>query len=241
MLRRVLLLCFLACLASVAWGQDFGLDLGCCSDPLTGAPITVDNHGGGTFGYFNSLDTQITELTFNVNVGTSFNDSNVRCVAFDYFVCQTPTFNSVLGILTFEFLAPNPPETGELADGGPTSTDTESGEGEGVPTLLAGCAAHPDTGSSTVNGGDGLLPCTYKGHFEVSFNTFGGGFESPLTYTGCNETSTTCLDSGAWNPGTTAALVTVNGKAIPEPSSLYWIPAGLLLIVGLGRYRRQRV
>ena len=83
MLKRLLLVIFLAGLFSAAWGQDFGLDLGCCSQPLTGTPVTVNGTGGGVGGYYNSLDTLITEASFNIGIGMNLGPS------------QGPTLNSL--------------------------------------------------------------------------------------------------------------------------------------------------
>lgn len=226
MLKRALFIIFLAGLFSAAWGQDFGLDIGCCSDPLSGNAIPADANGGGTFGFYNQFDFQITELSYVVHVPVGFDATHLDCVAFDFFVCHA-TFDPIAEAVTLDFTAPNAPEAGGAADGGPTDTDTESGEGEGLPTLLAGCGTgpgqqDPNTGTSTVNGGDGLLPCSYKGHFEISFNNFGGTASNP---TFNNAPS----GSGDW-VGAVADLNTINGQLVPEPSTFAFL--GTCFVVG---------
>jgi hypothetical protein len=231
--RCLLIAALLAGMASLAGAQDFGLDIGSLSDPLTGAPVFVNGNGGGADGYFNSLDTLITELSFQVNAGLGKQASDFNCIAFSFFVCSTPIYNSTTGIVTFDFNAVNPPD----GDEGPFDTDNEGGpeELEGLPTLLNGCLAHPDTGFSTVLDGNGNpLPCTFKGHFLISFNNFGGGIESPPTFNGDPN------GTGGWAPGTVAALATVNGRSVPEPFSSALLGLGLALTWGAVRRKSAR-
>ena len=227
MLKRILLVVLFAGLSSVAWSQDFGLDLGCCSDPLTGTPISVNGNQGGVHDYFNSTDLLITELSFQINVGTGLSASQFHCISFNFFQNCDVLYNPDNPTLTFDFHGVNPSDGDELFG----FRDPETGaEFEGLPTLMDGCQTHPDSGNSNVlpdivGGTLGTSPCTSRGHFVVSFNTFGPG----NTFNGDPG------GSGTWAAGTSATLVTVNNQSVPEPSSLVWTLIGLLVVGGFTR------
>ncbi len=194
MWKRVLLIVLLAGLSTVASAQDFGLDLGCCSIPLTGAPVSVNGNGGGANGYFNSLNTVITELSFVVDAGLGKSQSSFNCISFNFFQTCTTAYDPGTGLVKFDFSGVNSAD----GDEGPTGTDNEAnGELEGLPTVPTGCLANPDTASCLSIGPD-------KGHFQISFNTFGEG----NTFNG-NPSGT-----GTWAPGTIASLASVNSTPV---------------------------
>ena len=238
--KRFLLVMVMAGLGTVARAQDFGLDIGSFSDPLTGAPIHVDPNNGGTFGFFNSTADPITELSFIVSDEFGKTAADFTCTSFDFFTCQTPIYNGTAGTVTFEFLAT------ESLDGdeGPGFRDSESGEQEGLPTIMQGCT-DPDSGNSALlplnelEGSPlGVSPCTSRGHFLISFNTFNHGQFNPNTcVSDCVEGT---QSGGTWADGAAATLETINGKSVPEPSSLTFFGTSLLLIGGIARRRTRR-
>jgi PEP-CTERM motif-containing protein len=217
MLKRVLLGIFLAGLFSAAWGQDFGLDVGCCSEPLTQA-ATVNGNGGGVTDYYNSTSSPITELEFAL-VGTGLTSTDtIDCKSFNFFQTCDATLSGGVLFLNFHGI------TGSDSDDGFGSTDpeTQATEGigvfEGIPTLRSqACLSSPDSAFCTVND---------RGHFLVSFDNFteGGGID------------TNPGDGGAWNGATSASIVMINNVAVPEPSSLASLAIGLLLV---GRFWRR--
>ena len=194
MLTRVLLIVSLASLSTAAWAQDFGLDVGCCSSPLTGAPVSVNGNGGGVSGYFNSIDTVLTELTFVLDAGLGKNNGSFTCISFNFFKNCTTSYDPGSGLVTFEFSGVNEAD----GDEGPDGLDNEANlEFEGLPDVPRGCLGNPDTEACLSIGPN-------KGHFLISFNTFGAG----NTFKG-NPNGT-----GTWAPGTIAALAAVNGTPV---------------------------
>jgi hypothetical protein len=228
MLKRVLLVIFLAGLFSAAWGQDFGLDVGCCSDPITGlAPIALDTTGGGAHDYYNDTANRITELAFQTNIGAGqleLQDTTLAaflatfdCMSKQYFKFCTTSYDDTTGLLTFDFNGVNP--DGDDS-GNPLDPELNIGatiEDEGIPTLAPGCLATPDAAG-----------CTIKGHFFLSLNT---------------DVSSSQTGVGTWNkylqPGQDFSLVELNNVAIPEPAAYEWAGLGLLLVAGF-RARRFR-
>src|SRR5215472_6464837 len=209
MLKRMLLVIFLAGFFSAAWGQDFGLDVGCCSEPLTQA-ATVNANGGGVTDYYNSTSSPITELEFALfNTGLT-STNGIKCDAFNFFEFCTPTLSGGVLFLNFHGITMSDSDDGF----GSTDPETQQTEGigvfEGIPTLpLASCLlpGNPDTAPCTVND---------RGHFLVSFNNFTeGGID------------TNPGDSGAWSGSTSASIVMINNLPVPEPSSLASLAIGL--------------
>src|SRR5215472_9162228 len=209
MLKRMLLVIFLSGLFSAAWGQDFGLDVGCCSDPLTQA-ATDNANGGGVTDYYNSTSSPITELEFEL-VGTGLTSTDtIDCKSFNFFQTCDATLSGGVLFLNFHGI------TGTDSDDGFGSTDpeTQATEGigvfEGIPTLpLASCL---------IPGNQDTAPCKVndRGHFLVSFNNFTeGGID------------TNPGDSGAWSGSTSASIVMINNLPVPEPSSLASLAIGL--------------
>ena len=220
MFKRALLFIFLGGLFGAAWGQDFGLDVGCCSQPLTqGATINAE-FGGGVQDYYNSTTGVITELEFAINVSPSFSLESFQCKSFNFFQTCTPTLTG--GVLFLDFSGITQTDT----DSGFGSTDPETqqteGKGvfEGLPTLLsAACLATPDIPSCTIND---------RGHFVVSFNNF-----SDENYTTDNN------GIGGWTGiATSASIDKINGVRVPEPASVLFFGSALLLVGGFARRRR---
>jgi PEP-CTERM motif len=219
MLKRVLLGIFLAGLFSAAWGQDFGLDVGCCSEPLTQA-ATVNGNGGGVTDYYNSTSSAITELEFALNVGTALTSTDtIKCDPFNFFEFCDATLSGGVLYLNFHGITASDSDDGF----GSTDPETQQTEGigvfEGIPTLAsASCLSTPDSPACTIND---------RGHFLVSFDNFteGGGID------------TNPGDGGGWNGiATSASIVMINNIPVPEPSSLASLAIGLLLV---GRFWRR--
>src|SRR5579883_2993174 len=106
--------------------------------------------------------------------------------------------------------------------------DPESRETEGIPTLMDGCAAHPDSGYSNPLPleDDRTFACISRGHFLISFNTpsEGNALSNPNGF-------------GGWatDGSVSASIATVNGVPVPEPASAVWFAAGLLVLAGFRR------
>jgi PEP-CTERM motif-containing protein len=149
MLKRLLLMVFLAGLCGAAWGQDFGLDLGCCSQPFNGS-VTLTTTGGGVFGFENDFETPITQLLFEttVKVGLGANYFDKKCESGFFQTCQD-IYNNDTGDLQILF---NTNFTGP--DIGETTCDDEANEGEGIPSAL-GCPS--PTGHFLITLNDGFL------------------------------------------------------------------------------------
>ncbi|GEM_PF-2634121 len=219
--KRLFLTIALVTVSTAAWAQDFGLDVGSLSDPLTGTPVFVNGAGGGAFGYYNSTDSLITELSFVINAGTT-DLSHFSCTPYSFFSeCLVSQSGN---ILTLDFRALSPAD----GDEDPFHSDPESRETEGIPTLMDGCAAHPDSGYSNPLPleDDRTFACISRGHFLISFNTpsEGNALSNPNGF-------------GGWatDGSVSASIATVNGVPVPEPASAVWFAAGLLVLAGFRR------
>ena len=148
MLKRLLLIVFLAGLSGAAWGQDFGLDLGCCSQPFNGS-VTLTTTGGGLFFFENDFETPITQLLFETTVKADLgvNFFNGKCESGFFQSCQD-TYNNDTGDLQILF---NTNFTGP--DTGETPCDPEKNEQEGIPSAL-GCSQ--PTGHFVITLNDGF-------------------------------------------------------------------------------------
>jgi|SRR5579871_2216672 len=236
MLRRVLLLCFLACLASVAWGQDFGLDLGCCSQPIVGGtPVTVNGSGGGAQDFYNSTTGAITELELEVAIGAgqqAFANS-VVCTSYVFFQSCNTSYDG--SNLFFDFSG-TVSDTETIPDEGFGFTDPETTEREGIPTLPeAACLTSPD--NTALPFGDGTVDCTARGHFVLSFNT--------VTTDSDQSIQSQLQDpngSGGWGnfTGDSANVIKINGVFVPEPPATVFLWMSLLFVAGIARWLSAR-
>lgn len=234
MLKRLLLIVFLAGLSSAAWGQDFGLDLGCCSQPLTQASTPVNATGGGVTDYYNSTTNIITELRFAIDVSndTHFNFNNVVCDSFNFFATCTKSMNG--STLFLDFSGINKTDSDGVF-GNSTDPETQQTEGtgvfEGLPTLTSeACLSTPDIAACSTGVND-------RGHFLISFDNFITTTVGDSTVTSINNDAN---GNGGWMTGTSASIDEINGVFVPEPSSAAFLVICLLLIGGLGWRRARR-
>jgi hypothetical protein len=214
--RCVVACSFLAGWSAVAFADiaplpdpEIAIDIGSQSDPINVNTQFQTVNGGGTFGYFNPTNGFITELAFQVQVNPgTFNCSNPG----GYFLNCSAIYDTDNGLLTITFFGTNPQEPGEPPE------ETEQGEGEGIPPLLAGCAPPNQD----------LPGCNQVGHFTISLN------DPNLT-------------TGSWNlvnPNPDAPLqftttsVEANGVDVtPEPSTMLPLAGACLLIAIFARRR----
>jgi hypothetical protein len=246
MLRRLLWVCgLIACgsVAALANPVDPFIGLDDPSPCSNGAPTTaislggtfaLSPNGGGVNCFYNSTTSVITDISFQAEVGTGLTNisSLFSCstldngvVAQSFFKTCTLGYDSVSGLLTIEFSGVNPSDNDE----GLNSTDPETGpsELEGIPTLMAGCASHPDSGFSTLGNGSTFL-CASKGNFLVTLN----------------DNFSESGNTGGWDnfvpAGQGFQIVQLNGATVPEPSTMVVLGAGLVLMGGFARRRLTR-
>lgn len=154
LLRRFALITALAGLSTVAWGQDFGLDLGSSSDPFGfNSTVIVDGAGGGITQFRNDTASMITELLFETTIKTGLEFSG-HCTTGGFFLSCQDTYNSDTGELQIEFFGVNDNVNEDL-----NPCDTEQFEAEGIPSDN-GCpfptghfAINLNTGDSPEDGG----------------------------------------------------------------------------------------
>jgi hypothetical protein len=143
-------------LASVAWGQDFGLDVGCCSDPFGfSTTIQPDEVGGGIFQFRNDNAFTITELLFETTIQAGLEDFSGSCTTGGFFEHCMDSYNSANGDLQIEFFGVVTTSNDDVGN----PCDPELGEMEGIPSDN-GCpfptghfAINLNTGNSQTDGG----------------------------------------------------------------------------------------
>lgn len=147
LLRRLLLITLMAGLSMVARAQDFGLDLGSFSPPITFDTTFSPLNGGGVFDFENDNSFTITQILFDVTIEKNLTDFTGQCFTGGFFEHCTDTYDSATGVLQLDFFGVTTLANDDVG----TPCDTEAGEMEGIPTALGGCT-------------------TGKGHFLISLN-----------------------------------------------------------------------
>lgn len=197
--------------ASVLPGDpDIALDPGAASMPLLPGTNFAQNQPTD---YYNPFAATIVGLKFDLTMNTGLNCSNgldsLDCGTAGSFHCQSGyfltcgfTYNSGTGSMVIDFSGTIP------QDGDPG--DSEVNEMEGIPPLLPGCLATPDSPR-----------CGAVGHFNIDLTGWSQA-ESPLLFTG------------------TPTFRVAEIDLAPEPATEVLIGSVLLLAAGLVGMRRRR-
>ena len=206
---------------------DIVIDPGGLSNPLSLSSNFVGGQTSNNCGtnpngsncFYNPFNGFITALTFEITIAPSLDFNALQ-------MQSPPAFNCASGFfLTCSFLY-NPNGTlditfsGVLPDeGDDTGADNEANEMEGIPPLLAGCLATPDSPA-----------CGDVGHFDVNFDGW-----SPNGNAG--------LFVGGSDPSFHVQSISVNGvpvESMPEPGSGVLLGSVLLAAGMFAHYRRRR-
>src|SRR5579871_106122 len=218
--KRLLCTCLLSVGLGTAWADsvpfadpDIAIDVGSDSAPIQpGTTSFALTNGGGVFGFYNPFSTFITKLVFDTTLLTGLPGNLFNCQSNQFFQNCAAQYTSSTGDLTITFSGVNPEEA--PAD----PTDPETGEFEGIPPLLPGCAGTPDAAG-----------CVNVGHFLISLNNnFSFDQSNP---------------NGGWAPfADSEGGIDFNTQisTAPEPSEMFLTGAGCWLAIGSKLRRRTK-